>query len=94
MPWVNTAATGPGQPAYYGDITVVPNVADSRVTRCQSLAAPVFAVLVPGLPVLDGSRSSCDWGTDDDAPAPGIFGPSHLPSLVRNDHVSNMNDSY
>lgn len=93
-PWVNTAATGPGQSAYYGDITVVPNVTDELVARCPSVVTPVFALLMPGLPVLDGSRSACDWATDEDAPAPGIFGPSNLPSLVRDDHVSNMNDSY
>ena len=29
VPWVNTAATGPGKPAYYGDVTVVPNVSDA-----------------------------------------------------------------
>lgn len=94
VPWVNAIATGPGQPAYYGDLTVVPNVPDAMVARCQSLVSPVFALLMPGLPVLDGSKASCNWRTDEDAPAPGIFGPSHLPTLVRNDDVSNMNDSY
>ncbi|MEO9703138.1 penicillin acylase family protein, partial [Marinobacter alexandrii] len=29
VPWVNTVATGPGQQAYYGDVTVVPNVPDA-----------------------------------------------------------------
>ncbi len=47
-----------------------------------------------GLPVLDGSRSSCEWDNDPDAAAPGIFGPSHLPSLIRDDYVTNSNDSY
>ena len=27
-----------------------------------------------GLPVLDGSKSSCDWKTDADAVQPGLFG--------------------
>lgn len=94
IPWVNTIAAGPGRAAYYGDVSVVPNVPDAKVLECASLLTPVFAVLMPGLPVLDGSRSGCDWNTDPDAPAPGIFGPSNLPTLVRDDHVSNMNDSY
>lgn len=94
IPWVNTIATGPGGSAYYGDVSVVPNVPDSKVLECATLLTPVFAVLMPGLPVLDGSRPECDWGTDPDAPAPGIFGPSNLPTLVRDDHVSNMNDSH
>ena len=44
--------------------------------------------------VLDGSRSSCDWGSDPDAVEPGIFGPSNLPHLFRDDYVTNGNDSY
>jgi acyl-homoserine-lactone acylase len=95
IPWVNTIATGPGGPAYYGDISVVPNVPDSKVMVCQAI--PLHAALqtlVPGLPVLDGSRSDCEWDTDADAPAPGIFGPGNLPTLQRSDWVGNFNDSY
>lgn len=94
VPWVNTVATGPGGQAYYGDITVVPNVTDAKDQACASLLQPVVQQLEPGLPVLDGSRSACEWGTDPDAPAPGIFGPSHLPSIKRDDYVRNSNDSY
>lgn len=94
VPWVNTIATGPNGPAYYGDVTVVPNVPDSKVTACPSSVSAAFSQLVPGLPVLDGSRAACDWDTDDDAPAPGIFGPGNLPTLVRDDWVHNCNDSY
>ncbi|HJP66677.1 MAG TPA: penicillin acylase family protein, partial [Actinomycetota bacterium] len=43
---------------------------------------------------LDGSRSRCDWATDEDAIEPGLFGPSHLPWLKRRDYVTNSNDSY
>ncbi|MBR9813054.1 hypothetical protein GYB61_04260 [bacterium] len=94
VPWVNTIATGPGGQAYYGDVTVVPNVPDSKVTACPTQVGPAIGQLVPGLPVLDGSRSDCNWDTDDDAPAPGIFGPANLPKLERNDWVHNCNDSY
>jgi acyl-homoserine-lactone acylase len=95
VPWVNTVASGPTGDAYYGDVSVVPNVSNAEASAC---AAPVFSTLVaqlePGLPLLDGSRADCQWGTDSDAPVPGIFGPSHLPVLERQDWVSNMNDSY
>ncbi|MBJ6138845.1 penicillin acylase family protein [Marinobacter litoralis] len=94
VPWVNTIATGPGQPAYYGDLTVVPHVTDTQALECSSSISPAFALLAPGLPVLDGSRPDCAWGTDNDAPAEGVFGPENLPSLVRNDWVHNCNDSY
>ncbi len=95
VPWVNTTATGPGELGYYGDVTVVPNVPDALVQTCSTSAqAQALAQLAPGLPLLDGSRADCEWLTDADAPAPGIFGPSNLPTLERRDHVSNMNDSY
>src|SRR5207244_12899112 len=47
-----------------------------------------------GLPVLDGSRSACNWDSDPDAAIPGIFGPSHLPHLLRSDYVTNSNNSF
>jgi acyl-homoserine-lactone acylase len=95
VPWVNTIASGPGGKAYYADITNVPNVPDSKVQACSTSAqAQALAAVVPGLPLLDGSRAACEWDNDADAPAPGIFGPWHLPSLERDDWVGNNNDSY
>lgn len=95
VPWVNTVASGPGKPAYYGDVTVVPHVTDEQV---QSCAAEPFNTVVgqlqAGLPVLNGSRAACEWGSDPDAPAPGIFGPGNLPTLQRDDYVTNCNDSH
>ncbi len=95
VPWVNTVATGPGQGVYYGDVTVVPNVPDSKVTSCGAQPLQTaLGLLMPGLPILQGSRSECEWDSDEDAPAPGIFGPANLPTLQRNDWVHNCNDSY
>ncbi|HUR40000.1 MAG TPA: penicillin acylase family protein [Verrucomicrobiae bacterium] len=95
IPWVNTIASGPGGKAYYGDVSVVPNVPDSKAAACSTSAqAQALAQLAPGLPLLDGSRADCEWDTDEDAPAPGIFGPGNLPTLERNDWVHNCNDSY
>ncbi|WP_439657270.1 penicillin acylase family protein [Lentzea sp. HUAS TT2] len=86
LPWVNTIASDATGTAYYGDVQVVPHVTDDQRTRC-GVAVPI------GLVVLDGSRSDCGWGTDPDAVVPGRFGPHRLPTLIRRDHVSNMNDS-
>lgn len=95
VPWVNTVATGPGEKAYYGDVSVVPNVSDAKVQTCSTSAqAQLLSQLAPGLPLLDGSRTDCEWDTDADAAAPGVFGPSHLPTLERDDWVANNNDSY
>jgi acyl-homoserine-lactone acylase len=93
IPWVNTLAADSSGKAYYADISVVPNVSDSKATVCNTaLGVATFQAL--RLPVLDGSRSSCNWDNDPDAVEPGIFGPSHLPSLFRDDYVENSNDSY
>ena len=95
IPWVNTVASGPGGKAYYGDVSVVPNVPDTKVTTCQAIPIhQVVNLLMPGLPVLDGSRPGCEWDSDVDAPVPGIFGRSNLPALQRDDWVANNNDSH
>ena len=93
-PWVNTVASGPGGHAYYGDVTVVPNVTREKSAACTPPLGALLAAFAPGLPLLDGSRSDCAWGSDADAPAPGIFGAGNLPVLRRGDWVGNMNDSY
>jgi acyl-homoserine-lactone acylase len=93
IPWVNTIAADSAGKAYYADIGTIPNVSNAKAAQCDSvLGVATFQLL--GLPVLDGSRSACNWDNDPDAVAPGIFGPSHLPSLTRDDYVTNSNDSY
>jgi acyl-homoserine-lactone acylase len=93
IPWVNTLAADSSGKTLYADISVTPNVPDSKAQVCNTqVGAATFAAL--GLPVLDGSRSSCEWDNDADAVEPGIFGPSHMPSLFRDDYVENSNDSY
>ncbi len=93
IPWVNTIAADSTGQAYYADISVVPNVSDEKAALCNTELGIVASAAL-GLPVLDGSRSSCGWDTDADAPAPGIFGPGNLPYLFRDDYVTNGNDSY
>jgi acyl-homoserine-lactone acylase len=93
IPWVNTIVADRGGHALYADIGAIPNVSNAEAQRCDTaLGAATFAAL--GLPILDGSRSACNWGTDKDAIEPGLFGPSHLPHLFRRDYVTNSNDSY
>lgn len=95
VPWVNTIASGPGGKAYYADITAVPHVTNEKAMRCiDSAQGQVINSQLPGVYVLNGLTSDCDWGTDADAPAPGVFGAGNLPSLERDDWVGNFNDSY
>ena len=93
IPWVNTIVADKTGHALYADIGAIPNVPNSLAQQCDTaLGAATYQLL--GLPVLDGSRSSCEWLTDKDAVEPGLFGPSHLPHLFRSDYVTNSNDSY
>jgi len=93
IPWVNTIAADDRGEALYADISVTPHVTDAQVQTCATpLGQATFAYL--RLPVLDGSRSGCEWGSDPDSLQKGTFGPSNMPSLIRTDYVENSNDSY
>jgi acyl-homoserine-lactone acylase len=93
IPWVNSIAADSNGDAFYGDISVVPHVTNEKAAQCNTaLGRGTYEAL--GLPVLDGSLSACEWGTDPDAVEPGIFGPGNLPKMFRSDYVTNSNDSY
>ncbi len=93
IPWVNTIVADKKGDALYADIGAIPNVTNAKAQECNAaLGTATFQLL--GLPVLDASRSSCDWGTDDDAREPGLFGSKNMPRLLRSDFVTNSNDSY
>ena len=93
IPWVNTIAADSTGQAYYADIGTVPHVTNDKAAACNTaLGRETFDLL--GVAILDGSRSDCEWGSDPDAAAPGILGPSRMPSLFRDDYVTNSNDSY
>lgn len=93
IPWVNTVTADKDGGAFYADITTVPHVTDAKLAVCaNTFVAQVLSSA--RVYTLDGSTSACDLGTDPDAPQPGIFGPSNLPSLHRSDYVQNSNNSY
>jgi acyl-homoserine-lactone acylase len=93
IPWVNTIVADRGGHALYADIGAIPHVTNAQAQQCDTaVGTATFAAL--GLPVLDGSRSACEWGSDPDSVVPGRFGPSKLPHLFRPDYVTNSNNSY
>lgn len=93
VPWVNTIAADDKGEALYADISVTPHVPNDQVRTCATaVGEATFAAL--RLPVLDGSRSMCEWGSDPDSAQKGTFGPSKMPALIRSDYVTNSNDSY
>jgi acyl-homoserine-lactone acylase len=92
-PWNNTIVADASGHALYADVLPVPHVTNAEAARCDTaIGAQTFSQL--DLPVLDGSRPSCAWGTSPDAAAPGIFGGGEEPTLMRRDFVENSNDSY
>ncbi|WP_456088838.1 penicillin acylase family protein [Paraburkholderia ferrariae] len=95
VPWVNTLAVARNDPrAWYADIGAVPNVSDALAARCTTALGKAFDQGAPGVPFLDGSRSSCDWITDPGSAQPGAMPASAMPHLLRTDYVANMNNSY
>jgi acyl-homoserine-lactone acylase len=93
IPWVNTIVADKKGNALYADIGAIPHVTNQQAQDCDTaLGAATFTAL--GLPILDGSRSACEWGSDPDSVRPGLFGASKLPHLFRDDFVTNSNDSY
>ena len=95
IPWVNTVAVGKGSAkAWYADIGAVPNVPAEQLASCATPYGAAVASALPRVPFLDGSRSACDWKTDTDSVQAGALPPSKMPSLMRDDYVANMNDSY
>ncbi len=93
IPWVNTIASDSRGKALYADIGAIPAVPNAKAATCNTALGAATTSLL-GLPVLDGSRSACNWDEDPDAVAPGTFGPSNEPHLFRDDYVTNSNDSY
>ncbi len=92
VPWVNTIATDRAGNALYADIQVVPHVTDEQAKACGTpLGQGTFEQV--GLAILDGSKSSCQWGSDPGALEPGIFAPSRLPQQQSRDYELNANDS-
>jgi acyl-homoserine-lactone acylase len=92
LPWMYTLATDTSGTVYFADASVAPHVTDAEARRCQ--VGPGTGQTAGGGPViLDGSTSSCGWGSDPDAIEPGIFGPRNYPQLTRTDYAANSNNS-
>ena len=94
IPWVNTIGADRHGTGYYADISTVPNITQEQLVDC----AEGFSSLVTdfGIASLNGSRSECEWGTDDDGPE-GLIGFDNLPKLRTGEnvpYVANANDSY
>ncbi len=93
IPWVNTVVADKQGQALYADIGAIPGVPDKLAHACDfGLGVITFAAV--GLPILDGSRTACDWITGPHAAAQGLLGPGQEPFVLRTDFVTNSNDSF
>ncbi|MFT4814242.1 MAG: acyl-homoserine-lactone acylase [Paracoccaceae bacterium] len=89
--FVNTIAADSSGGALYADMSAIPNVSAELIDRCevgQEGTGGRRAI------TLNGSDPSCDWQVDPSAAYPGLMPPSQQPSLISENYVSNMNDSY
>lgn len=89
--WVNTIAADRDGKALYADYSVVPNVDEALIKSCASDKVQRWGgarvVVLRGTP-------DCEWRNDERAQQPGILPPQQLPHIVRDDYVTNSNDSY
>jgi acyl-homoserine-lactone acylase len=90
----NTTAVDAGGEALYGDLGMIPNVTPELVEACAVSELAREQWRLNRTPVLDGSRAACNWRTDQDSTAPGVFGPAASPHLFRTDYVTQSNDSF
>jgi len=87
LPWLYTLASDSSGTIYFADASVVPHVTAAEEKRCAAGQS------TDGSTILDGSTSSCGWGSDPDAIEPGIFGPGSHPQFTRADYAANSNNS-
>ncbi|MEM6640141.1 MAG: penicillin acylase family protein [Pseudomonadota bacterium] len=94
LPWVHTVAASPDGRAFYGDISVQPNITAQKLVDCPPIIFGQSIVDQAGLFVLDGRSTACRFDNDEDAPTEGIIGFEALPKLENTTYVSNSNDNH
>lgn len=96
VPWANTLAIGARDTrVWFADIGPVPGVSDALSRACGiEIDDPRWRKVAARVPLLDGSRSDCDWRSDPDSAQPRTLGLSQLPQRLSDRYAANMNDSY
>ena len=94
IPWVNTIAADRQGNAYYGDVSVVPDVDEAQLKACAPSPRAAALRNAAGLIVMDGSQARCDWRRDAASPVPGLTPMARMPIAVRRDWLHNSNDSF
>ncbi|MER7481514.1 penicillin acylase family protein [Streptomyces sp. NPDC126510] len=90
IPWVNTLAADRAGHSLFTQSQVLPRITDELAQRCSTdLGRTTYPA--SGIAILDGSRGDCALGRDPGAVAPGIFGPSRMPTLKDAPYAENSN---
>ncbi len=81
---------------FYGQISAVPHVDQAKLDECVTgIGALIAGVTTNAFIGLDGSRSACEWGEDDDSPeGSNVFGLSSHPQILGTGSAGNANNSY
>ena len=90
LPWMNTIAADRDGNAFYGDVSVAPNLDPVRLRDC-SVAIPT--VMARFFALLDGSQSRCRFDSQRVTPSGVLPAPSR-PWMIRTDFVANSNGSH
>jgi acyl-homoserine-lactone acylase len=88
--WASTIAADRHGTAFFGDLSVTPNLDAPTFYACQVTVEDVPDRVV----VLDGSDPDCEWRHDERAAVAGAMPADHMPRLKRDDYVMNANDSH
>ena len=91
LPWVNTIAADRTGNAFYGDISVTPNVSNALIAACVT-SPTAQAFLAQRTVMLDGARAACDWAVDASS-GRRLYAAADMPQMVRSDYAANSNDS-
>ena len=97
VPVFHTLAADRAGEAFYGEVATVPRLTARQLNDCRP---GIWGVLIgtftnQAVLTLDGTRSSCEWGTDADSPrGTNLAGYAARPTLLTTDYVANGNDSY
>lgn len=94
IPWVNTIGADRAGNALYADLSVVPDVSAAMLQRCAPSPRVAGLLGSAGIPVLNGSVSSCAWNRDAAAAQAGLTPAARMPVVVTPDWVQNSNGSF
>jgi acyl-homoserine-lactone acylase len=89
--WVNTIAADRHGKTLYADLSVVPNVDEKLIEACSTSNVKRWGRYPV---VVLRAAPDCEWRHDPRAQQPGILPPAELPHMMREDFVTNSNDSH